>query len=97
MNLIAKLLYLIFLFHGQFGLVLRAIIQKLEGKGGDRQVRKLVTTGAQLPACLCLPVAGFEWGLREVGFWSCCGHGPSCLLGSIHLDDLPSRFINGPV
>lgn len=68
MKLIARLLYLIFLFHGQFGAMLRAIIQKLEGKGGDRQVRKPVTEGVWFPACLHSPVAGAEWGYTRLGF-----------------------------
>lgn len=89
MKLGGKLLYLIFLFHGQFEPMLRAIIQQLEGKGGDRQVRKPVTAGAWLPACLHLPVAGGEWALCEVGVWS------PYLPASIHLYALQAALING--
>lgn len=81
-------MYLIFLFHGQFEPMLRAIIQKLGGKGGDRQVRKPVTAGAWLPACLHLPEAGGEWALHEVGVWS------SYLLASI-LYALQAALISG--
>ena len=75
----AKLSYLVFIFHGQFGSTLRAVIQKLEGKGGDGQVREPVTLETWLPTPLCLAVGGVErdctrWGLVMLCLW------PSCLL-----------------
>lgn len=75
----AKLSYLVFIFHGQFGSTLRAVVQRLEGKGGDGQVREPVTLEAWLPTPLHLAGGGVEWDCTRWGLVMLCLW-PSCLL-----------------